>query len=130
VFAPIYWAWVGTTIQSNVRDMTGPAARLAVFAVALAGLFMALAVPHAYGDTALLYAVALATAEVQIDIARLVLSYGHLAFIAAIIAVAVGMQEAVALPGSRLGWGIVGLLFGGVALFRLAKRDAASPGGS
>ncbi len=33
---------------------------------------------------------ALATAEVQLDITRRVLSYGHLAFIAGVIAAAVG----------------------------------------
>ena len=41
----------------------------------------------------------LATARVQTDITRLVLSYGHLLFIAAIIMVAVGMHQAVTHPG-------------------------------
>ena len=56
VFVPIYWAWVGVAIQTNVRDMSTPALRIGMFAVALAGLFMALAVPDAYGDRALLFA--------------------------------------------------------------------------
>jgi low temperature requirement protein LtrA len=58
----------------------------------------------------------LATAAVQLDIARLVLSYGHLSFVASIILIAVGMREAVANPGHPLGWGATGLLFGGTAL--------------
>ena len=256
VFVPIYWAWVGVAIQTNVRDMSTPALRIGMFAVALAGLFMALAVPDAYGDRALLFALsywaarlvlgfalfsregwrinpytsawpsrarswssarsptdgpgspsgdwprsstcprrrvlrrrlrgmhfdaphlaerfglfvlialgesvvaigssaapagrlglavgfavaaaftvsaglwwvyfnyaadavrhALATAQVQLDVTRLVLSYGHLSLIAAIIAVGVGLREAVAHPGTALPPGGVGLLFGGTALY-------------
>jgi low temperature requirement protein LtrA len=56
IFVPIYWVWVGTSIQSNVNDMSQPSGRLAIFAVALGGLFMALSVPHAYEDWALLFA--------------------------------------------------------------------------
>lgn len=56
VFVPIDWVWVGTTVQSNVHDMTTPVRRSALFGVALAGLFMALAVPEAFGDRALLLA--------------------------------------------------------------------------
>lgn len=60
---------------------------------------------------------ALATAQVQLNITRLVLSYGHLAFIAAIIAVAVGMHESIANPDLALGWAVAGLLVGGTALY-------------
>ncbi|MEP7026655.1 MAG: low temperature requirement protein A, partial [Actinomycetota bacterium] len=59
----------------------------------------------------------LATAKVQLDITRLVLSYGHLSFIAAIIVISVGMREAVAHPGDQLSWPVAGLLFGGTALY-------------
>ncbi len=55
---PIYWVWVGTTIQTNLREVSSPTRRLAMFSVALAGLFMALATPHAYGDRTLLFALA------------------------------------------------------------------------
>jgi low temperature requirement protein LtrA len=58
VFVPIYWVWVGTSIQSNVNDMSQPLGRLSIFAVALGGLFMAMAVPHAYEDWGLLFACA------------------------------------------------------------------------
>jgi low temperature requirement protein LtrA len=59
----------------------------------------------------------LATAKVQLDITRLVLSYGHLSFIAAIIVISVGMHEAVAHPGQQLSGAVAGLLFGGTALY-------------
>ena len=256
VFVPVYWAWVGVAIQTNLRDLTSPGLRIGMFAVALAGLFMALAVPDAYGDRALLFALAywsarlilglalstwqgwhltpytvsmtvtgpllivgalthgwarvaiwglaalidlssptllrrrlrdmhfdaphlaerfglfvlialgesvvaigssaetsgpltvavglavaaafvvsaglwwvyfnyaadavrhaLATAQVQLDITRLVLSYGHLSLIAAVICVAVGLREAVAQPGQALPPGGVALLYGGAALY-------------
>jgi low temperature requirement protein LtrA len=59
----------------------------------------------------------LATARVQIDIVRLVLSYGHLSFIGAIVLVAVGMHSSVADPGEQLGWPIAAMLCGGTALY-------------
>jgi low temperature requirement protein LtrA len=259
VFVPVYWVWVGTSIQVNQRDNSRPSLRIAVFAVALAGIFMALSVPRAFGGLGLLFALSywlgrivlgapllrrasrgmsvpvnpysismaftgpllvagallhgparealwgvaavldlstptilrsrlrnmhvdpghlaerfgafvlialgesvvaigataagtrltvaagfavaaafalscglwwvyfhfaadavrhsLATARVQIDITRLVLSYGHLSFIGAIIVVSVGMREAVAHPGDQLGWPTAGLLLGGTALY-------------
>jgi low temperature requirement protein LtrA len=260
VFVPIYWLWVGTAVQTNLLDISHPGLRLRVFAVALAAVFLALAVPDAYGGSGLLFALAywsgrvvlgapllrrgargapiplnpyavsivltgpllligalfhgdvregvwalaaamdlssptilrsrlrrmrvnaahlaerfglfvliaigesvvaigasaqsghkltpaigfavaaafalscglwwvyfhfatdamrhaLATAKVQLDITRLVLSYGHLSFIAAVIVVAVGMREAVAEPGHALGWAVGALLYGGTALY-------------
>ncbi|PZS33955.1 MAG: low temperature requirement protein A [Pseudonocardiales bacterium] len=260
VFVPIYWMWVGTSIQTNLRDTSRPALWLTIFTVALAAVFMALALPDAYGDLGLLFAIsywvgrlvlgmtllrrsalaatgsvnpytismfmtapllvvgallpsgarelvwagaalldlstpsilrarmrmmrfdaghlaerfslfvlialgesvvaigvsarsgqhltfavgcavaaafvlscglwwvyfafaaeaiqhALSTAKVQLDITRLVLSYGHLSFVAAIILLAVGMGDAVAEPGHHLGWAGAGLLYGGAALY-------------
>src|SRR3954454_11892434 len=46
VFVPVYWMWVGTAIQTNVRDASRPALRIEVFVVALAAIFMALALPE------------------------------------------------------------------------------------
>jgi len=60
---------------------------------------------------------ALATAEVQLDITRLVLSYGHLSFIASIVCVAVGLHESVAHPTDRLPLSGAGFLVGGTALY-------------
>ncbi len=59
----------------------------------------------------------LTTASVQLDIVRLVLSYGHLAFIAAVILVSVGMRESIAHPAAPLSWAFSGLLAGGTALY-------------
>lgn len=59
----------------------------------------------------------LSTARVQLDITRLVLSYGHLSFIASIVVIAVGLRESIAHPGDNLSWAAVGLLFGGTALY-------------
>jgi low temperature requirement protein LtrA len=60
---------------------------------------------------------ALSTAQIQTDIVRPVLSWGHLSFVAAIIAVAVGLTDAVAHPTQVLGWAAAALLFGGTALY-------------
>jgi low temperature requirement protein LtrA len=256
VFVPIYWVWVGTTIQANINDLSRPLDRLAIFAVALGGLFMALAVGDAYHGRALLFACsywacrlvlgirlfagphftlnpfvismtitgpvlvigallhgdvrvavwalaavidlssptllrrrlqglhydpghlserfgtfvlialgesivaigapaalahhltastlvavgaafalacglwwvyfhfatdamrhALATATVQLDITRHVLSYGHVLFIASILTVAVGMSEAVHHPTRHLSWGVAALLYGGCVIY-------------
>jgi low temperature requirement protein LtrA len=259
VFVPIYWLWVGTSIQTNLQDVTRPLLRIRIFGVALAGVFMALSLPEAYGHLGLLYALAywlgrlvlgvgivldalrrgawpinpygvsmvltgpmlvvgalvhgdareviwaaaalidlssptvlrprlrgmqldaghlaerfglfvlialgesvvsvgtsadphhlttaqgfavaaafvlscglwwvyfhfaadamryaLATAKVQLDVTRLVLSYGHLSFIAAIILVAVGMRASIAHPGTDLSWALCALIIGGTALY-------------
>jgi low temperature requirement protein LtrA len=60
---------------------------------------------------------AVATAEVQTDLVRTVLAYGHLVFISAIIAVAVGLGETVAHPVTPLAPGMAGLLVLGVTLY-------------
>ncbi|NUT32757.1 MAG: low temperature requirement protein A [Hamadaea sp.] len=55
LFVPLFWTWVGTTMHSNHHRVEGPGDRLAMFTVALASLFMALAVPAAYEDRGLLF---------------------------------------------------------------------------
>jgi low temperature requirement protein LtrA len=60
---------------------------------------------------------ALATTSAQSDIVREVLSYGHLAFIGAIIAVADGSAGVVAHPDQPLDTAAASLLFGGCALY-------------
>jgi low temperature requirement protein LtrA len=60
---------------------------------------------------------ALATAEVQVDITRRVLSYGHLSFIASIIVAAAGMGEVVARPSHDLSAATAVVLFGGCAAY-------------
>lgn len=256
LFVPIYWSWLGVAVLANTQDISDPLDRIGIFGVGLAGFFMALAVPGAYGERGVLYAsgylavrvllaailfrripfqlnpiavgltisgpliflggflhgtareavwavaalidlssprvlrprlrsmhiepghfterfgllvliavgesvvaigtptarsrhidaaqlgavaaafvlacglwwvyfhfaadamrYALTTAQVPIDIARHVLSYGHLLLIGAIIAVATGMREVITVPSHHLPWGPVGLLFGGCALY-------------
>jgi low temperature requirement protein LtrA len=105
---------IGLSAQGGQLDVAVGAAVGAAFALS-AGLwwvyfhFAADAVRHA-----------LATARVQLDITRLVLSYGHLMFIGAIIVISVGLHDAVAEPVHHLSWGIAGLLFGGVAVYLAA----------
>ncbi|MFJ3804305.1 low temperature requirement protein A [Streptomyces sp. NPDC090088] len=55
VFIPIFWTWGGTTMHGNTHDLDRTFERLGVFAVGLCGLFMALALPHAYGSRGLLF---------------------------------------------------------------------------
>ncbi len=256
LFVPVFWVWVGTSLQANLRDVNRPSLRLSVFGVALCGMFMALAIPDAFDSLAVLFALAywvarlllgvpllrrtglvwnpytvsilltgplltigallpsagqlavwsaaaaldlstptlfrkrlsglrydaahlaerfglfvlialgesvvtigsaareggpldtatgfavalafaaccglwwayfqfaadavrhaLATAQVQLDITRSVLSYGHLSFIASVIGVAVGMRGAVTEPTAEMGFSIAGFLYGGTALF-------------
>src|SRR5262249_39974264 len=60
---------------------------------------------------------ALATARIQTDIVRPVLSWGHLSFVGSIIAVAVGLTGVVTHPTGRLDAGTAALLFGGTGLY-------------
>ena len=64
VFVPLYWSWVGTSILANTQDLTSAASRIGIFAVGLCGLFMALAVPDAYGDRGVLFGCAYLGARV------------------------------------------------------------------
>jgi low temperature requirement protein LtrA len=58
VFVPVYWAWVGTTVHANTHDVDRPLERVGIFTVGLCSLFMSLGIPGAYGDRAVLFAVA------------------------------------------------------------------------
>jgi low temperature requirement protein LtrA len=60
---------------------------------------------------------AVATAAIQTDVVRPVLAYGHLLFVAGIIAVAVGLGESVAHPLDHLHLDAAALLVGGTALY-------------
>jgi low temperature requirement protein LtrA len=59
----------------------------------------------------------LATTAVQTDVIRQLLSYGHLALIGAILAVAVGLEVVVSHPDQELPAGAAALLHGGCALY-------------
>jgi low temperature requirement protein LtrA len=74
VFVPIYWAWVGTSVQASTHDVDNTLDRLVIFAIGLGGLFMALAVPQAYGSRGLLFGAAYLT--VRLVLAARVASLG------------------------------------------------------
>lgn len=56
-------------------------------------------------------------ADVPIEVIRPVLPYGHLGFVAGIIASATAVGAVIAEPSSHLGFEMAALLFGGVALY-------------
>ncbi|MFI7423928.1 low temperature requirement protein A [Nonomuraea sp. NPDC049684] len=60
---------------------------------------------------------ALDEAVIRTDLIRRVFSYGHLAFIGSIMAMAVGMAEVVSHPGQVFAAPVTALLFGGCALY-------------
>jgi low temperature requirement protein LtrA len=91
------------------------AAELAAVAAAFAVSAALWWVYFVYAASALQHAVA--TSPRQVVIIRQVLSYAHIGFLGGIVAVAVGMREAVAEPGTTLPPGVAGLLYGGCALF-------------
>lgn len=94
-------------------DLSVPTGLAVAFAFVLAcGLWW---VYFVFAASAVRYAIT--TAAVRTDLIRQILTYGHLIFIAAIIAVAVGLDDAVADPTHHLSPGVAGLLYGGTALY-------------
>jgi low temperature requirement protein LtrA len=51
-----WWAWIYTTWMTNWFDPDAVAVRLVLFVVMLAGLLLAVAIPEAFGERALLFA--------------------------------------------------------------------------
>ncbi len=52
----VWWAWIYTTWMTNWFDPESPVVRSILIAVMLASLLMAIAIPEAFGDRALLFA--------------------------------------------------------------------------
>jgi low temperature requirement protein LtrA len=52
----VWWSWNYTTWVTNELDPESPVVRLLMIALMLASLMMAVAIPHAFGDEALLFA--------------------------------------------------------------------------
>jgi hypothetical protein len=50
VFVPTYWAWVGTSVHANLHDTDNTVDRAGILTLALCALFMAVALPDAYGE--------------------------------------------------------------------------------
>ena len=59
----VYWAWNYTTWMANWFDPEVPAVRLALVFVMLASLLMAVAIPEAFGDHAMLFAASYCAAD-------------------------------------------------------------------
>ncbi|MGW5557518.1 low temperature requirement protein A [Micromonospora sp. NPDC003944] len=55
LFVTIYWAWAGTTIYTDQRDVGNALDRAGVFALGLGSLLLALTVPGAFDDRGLLF---------------------------------------------------------------------------
>ena len=58
VLAMVWWAWSAYAWMTNSIDVENTVTRLIIFAAMAAGFFMALAVPHAFADEAVWFAVA------------------------------------------------------------------------
>lgn len=56
VLLVVWWSWNYTTWATNELDPDSPVVRVAIIAVMLASLVMAVAIPEAFGDRALLFA--------------------------------------------------------------------------
>jgi low temperature requirement protein LtrA len=127
-FAPAHMAerfgcFLIIALGESVVDLGSPAATphtlglttLAAVAVAFTLTASLWWVYFAYAAPAMHHA--LTVSRIQIDVVRSVLSYGHLVFVASIIALAVGMGEVIATPLHPLDGGMNALLFLGCALY-------------
>jgi low temperature requirement protein LtrA len=59
-----WWAWVYTTWMTNWFDPDAPAVRCLLIAVMLASLAMAIAIPHAFGDRSVMFALGYGSLQV------------------------------------------------------------------
>ncbi|MCZ4123442.1 low temperature requirement protein A [Streptomyces sp. H39-S7] len=105
---------IGSPVTGTAHISGGVLATVAAAFVLTAALWW---VYFAFAASAMRFAVA--AADKQFDMVRHVLSYAHLGLISAVIATAVGLHDAVAHPGHRLGAGAAALLYGGCGLFLL-----------
>lgn len=55
VFIPLYWAWIGTSVHANTRDIDNPLDRIGVLTLGLCSLFMALATLEVYASRGVLF---------------------------------------------------------------------------
>lgn len=129
VLAAIWWAWVGYAWLTNVVNPDEGVARIVVFVAMAAMLVVALAVPGAFGDDALLFASAYAVVRVvhlvlyaygsdDPHLTRSILTLARSSLIACAL-----LFAAAALDGTAQGLVWVAALvvdFGGPALFGVA----------
>jgi low temperature requirement protein LtrA len=60
----VWWAWIYTTWMTNWFDPESPVVRSILIAVMLASLLMAIAIPEAFGDRALLFGASYAALQI------------------------------------------------------------------
>ena len=60
----VWWAWIYTTWMTNWFDPESPVVRSILIAVMLASLFMAIAIPDAFGERALMFAASYASLQI------------------------------------------------------------------
>jgi low temperature requirement protein LtrA len=65
----VWWAWIYTTWMANWFDPSSPAVRAVLTCVMLASLLMAAALPGAFGDDAILFAVSYVALQVGRNVA-------------------------------------------------------------
>lgn len=64
LFLAVWWVWIYTTRVMNRLDPDLPSVRGLLFALMLAGLFLSMAVPQAFGDRGLVFALAYVAMQV------------------------------------------------------------------
>ncbi len=64
LFLAVWWAWIFTTWVTNWLDPQTTPVRLLLFALMAAGLFMSMAIPQAFGERGLVFALAFAAIQV------------------------------------------------------------------
>ena len=97
VLGVLWWAWVGYAWLTSVVDPEEGVVRIAMFAAMAAFLVMALCVPDAFGDLALLLAGAYAVVRVAHIVLFALAARGNPALRRSVIGLAVGMVPGVGL---------------------------------
>jgi len=69
----VWWAWIGTTWMANWFDPLSPAVRGVLTGAMLASLLMAAALPKAWGEDGILFAVSYVTLQVGRNVAAVIL---------------------------------------------------------
>ena len=77
LFLGVWWAWIFTTWVTNWLKPERTPVRLLLFALMAAGLFMSMAIPHAFGERGIVFAVAYVTIQVGRSIFMLFAFRGH-----------------------------------------------------
>lgn len=77
LFLGVWWVWIFTTWVTNWLDPERTPVRLMLFALMGAGLFMSMAIPQAFGERGLVFAVAYVAIQVGRSLFMLAALKGH-----------------------------------------------------